>query len=281
MLKNKLFQEETGDEAGAPKEGHHHEPGKVYFCAWSMDVKFEGENVVPPRPDPTTTTPPWQTVHLTSTRHAEGLGRVDGIGRARLPAECPDNPGKARPAQAAGIKSAEKRALRQEAGKKREKVKPPEDQEESAHRIRMCEGVRRLDSAATPQKAEMFLSLRSRLGAARASPAPLCVGHCGHEEGWRELSQVPGLQVEEGVLHRLKARMRHRQSQNAHTIAFAGLQKNSKFLQSARWRSDSRMKAVRAQGVEAQFTRLASGPSTTHLQQASKLDRDQASRSGS
>jgi hypothetical protein len=50
MLKNKsYFKKSMGDEAGcAAKKGvatsvHR---GKVYFIAWSMDVKFEGENVV-------------------------------------------------------------------------------------------------------------------------------------------------------------------------------------------------------------------------------------------
>jgi len=50
MLKNKsYFKQSTGDEAGsAPKKGvvTSKIKGKVYFNAWSMDVKFEGENVV-------------------------------------------------------------------------------------------------------------------------------------------------------------------------------------------------------------------------------------------
>jgi hypothetical protein len=50
MLKNKsCFSKSTGDEAGsAPKKGvvTSQNRGKVYFTAWSMDVKFEGENVV-------------------------------------------------------------------------------------------------------------------------------------------------------------------------------------------------------------------------------------------
>lgn len=49
MLKNKsYFKTSTGDEAGsAPKKGvvTSQIKGKVNFCAWSMDVKFEGENV--------------------------------------------------------------------------------------------------------------------------------------------------------------------------------------------------------------------------------------------
>jgi Domain of unknown function (DUF4150) len=50
MLKNKsYFKKSTGDEAGsAPKKGvvTSKNMGKVYFKAWSMDVKVEGENVV-------------------------------------------------------------------------------------------------------------------------------------------------------------------------------------------------------------------------------------------
>ena len=50
MLKNKsYFKKSTGDEAGcAPKKGVVNSKicGKVYFVAWSMDIKIEGENVV-------------------------------------------------------------------------------------------------------------------------------------------------------------------------------------------------------------------------------------------
>jgi hypothetical protein len=50
MLKDKSsFKRSTGDEAGsAPKKGmiNSKNMGKVYFLAWSMDVKIEGENVV-------------------------------------------------------------------------------------------------------------------------------------------------------------------------------------------------------------------------------------------
>jgi len=50
MLKNKsYFKRSMGDEAGsAPKKGvaTSTQMGKVYFTMWSMDVKFEGENVV-------------------------------------------------------------------------------------------------------------------------------------------------------------------------------------------------------------------------------------------
>lgn len=50
MLKNRsYFKTSYGDEAGcAPKKGFVTSKikGKVYFISWSMDVKFEGENVV-------------------------------------------------------------------------------------------------------------------------------------------------------------------------------------------------------------------------------------------
>lgn len=50
MLKDKsYFKKSSGDEAGsAPKKGviTSVNRGKVYFNAWSMDVKIEGENVV-------------------------------------------------------------------------------------------------------------------------------------------------------------------------------------------------------------------------------------------
>lgn len=50
MLKNKsYFKKSTGDEAGAaPKKGvvSSVNRGKIYFTAWSMDVKIEGENAV-------------------------------------------------------------------------------------------------------------------------------------------------------------------------------------------------------------------------------------------
>src|SRR3954454_22093810 len=50
MLKNKsYFKQSVGDEAGcAAKKGvvTSVNRGKVYFIAWSMDVKFEGENAV-------------------------------------------------------------------------------------------------------------------------------------------------------------------------------------------------------------------------------------------
>jgi len=63
MLKNKsYFKSSTGDEAGsAPLKGvvTHKTKGKVYFNAWSMDVKVEGENIVR---------------HLDLTTHNHGSG---------------------------------------------------------------------------------------------------------------------------------------------------------------------------------------------------------------
>jgi hypothetical protein len=67
MLKNKsYFKKSTGDEAGcAPMKGviTHKNMGKVYFNAWSMDVKVEGENVV-------------RHMDLTTHNHASPLGQT-------------------------------------------------------------------------------------------------------------------------------------------------------------------------------------------------------------
>lgn len=70
MLKNKsYFKKSIGNEAGsAAKKGivTSVNRGKVYFISWSMNVKFEGENVVRHldmtthnHASPTTNTPPW------------------------------------------------------------------------------------------------------------------------------------------------------------------------------------------------------------------------------
>ena len=70
LLKNKsYFKKSMGDEAGsAAKKGvvTSVNRGKVYFISWSMDVKFEGKNVVRHldmtthnHASPTTNTPPW------------------------------------------------------------------------------------------------------------------------------------------------------------------------------------------------------------------------------
>jgi hypothetical protein len=63
MLKDSsYFKKSTGDEAGAAtKKGfiNSQNTGKVYFAAWSMDVKVEGENVVR---------------HLDTTTHNHGSG---------------------------------------------------------------------------------------------------------------------------------------------------------------------------------------------------------------
>jgi|RhiMethySRZTD1v2_1073278.scaffolds.fasta_scaffold00065_7 uncharacterized protein DUF4150/HNH/endonuclease VII toxin of polymorphic toxin system len=65
MLKNKsYFKRSTGDEAGcAPKKGllNSKNMGKVFFKAWSMDVKVEGENVV-------------RHFDLTTHNHASDIG---------------------------------------------------------------------------------------------------------------------------------------------------------------------------------------------------------------
>jgi hypothetical protein len=77
VLKNKsYFKKSIGDEAGcAAKKGvvTSVNRGKVYFISWSMDVKFEGQNVVRHldmathnHASPTTNTPPWPYVDSAS-----------------------------------------------------------------------------------------------------------------------------------------------------------------------------------------------------------------------
>ena len=67
MLKNKsYFKKSMGDEAGAaPMKGviTHKNMGKVYFTAWSMDVRVEGENVV-------------RMLDLTTHNHASQPGQI-------------------------------------------------------------------------------------------------------------------------------------------------------------------------------------------------------------
>jgi len=83
MLKNKsYFKTSAGDEAGsAPKKGvvSSKIKGKAYFTAWSMDIKFEGENVVR---------------HMDMTTHNHGSNtnggmtvHIDALAFA-VPAEC-------------------------------------------------------------------------------------------------------------------------------------------------------------------------------------------------
>jgi|GEM_PF-2276515 len=105
MLKNKsYFKKSTGDEAGsAPKKGvvTSTNKGKVYFTSWSMDVKFEGENVVrhldltthnhtcsPSPPN----TPPWMyqdgfAVSSVADPNCEGANAANKAGTAFLEKE--------------------------------------------------------------------------------------------------------------------------------------------------------------------------------------------------
>lgn len=92
MLKNKsYFKKSSGDEAGsAPKKGlvTSQIQGKIYFTAWSSDVKFEGENVVRHldmtthnHASPTPNTPPW--VHTASQAFGPG-GKCEGMDHLKL-----------------------------------------------------------------------------------------------------------------------------------------------------------------------------------------------------
>ncbi|WP_310735059.1 DUF4150 domain-containing protein [Azohydromonas aeria] len=87
MLKDKsYFKRSTGDEAGcAPKKNviTSKITGKVYFNAWSMDVKFEGENVV-------------RHLDLTTHNHASKPGATPPVpeqeemaaGLPKMPLDC-------------------------------------------------------------------------------------------------------------------------------------------------------------------------------------------------
>jgi uncharacterized protein DUF4150 len=87
MLKNKsYFKRSSGDEAGcAPKKGliNSKNMGKVYFSAWSMDVKFEGENVV-------------RHFDLTTHNHASQIGNEGApwphVARVSVSADVPPKP---------------------------------------------------------------------------------------------------------------------------------------------------------------------------------------------
>ena len=113
MLKDKsCFKKSTGDEAGAaPMKGlvTHKNMGKVYFMAWSMDVKVEGENVVRML-DMTThnhgscpgNTPPMVYIDEAAT----GLGNFGNCKdeQAAVQRECKDKPGDPCPGPLAGKK---------------------------------------------------------------------------------------------------------------------------------------------------------------------------------
>ena len=85
MLKNKsYFKTSMGNEAGcAAKKGvvTSVNKGKAYFAAWSMDVKFEGENVVR-HLDMT------MHNHASTTPNAGTTVFLDSMTRAEMPEEC-------------------------------------------------------------------------------------------------------------------------------------------------------------------------------------------------
>ena len=103
MLKNKsYFKKSIGDEAGcAAKKGvvTSVNRGKVYFIAWSMDVKVESENAVRHldmtthnHASPTPNTAPW--TYADRMAMAKGLEECDGD-RQRVKDDCgidPNNP---------------------------------------------------------------------------------------------------------------------------------------------------------------------------------------------
>jgi hypothetical protein len=140
MLKDKsYFKQSTGDEAGsAPKKGvvTSKIKGKVYFSAWSMDVKFEGENVV-------------RHVDLTTHNHASMPANAPPQVHAALMAasqisECSD-----------AVSEVKKKCDPWD-----EKAKCPEDQE------------KRIDSAVSKRKATKKRLMKSGLSAVTARGHP-------------------------------------------------------------------------------------------------------------
>lgn len=99
MLKNKsYFKQSTGDEAGsAPKKNvvTSVNKGKVYFNAWSMDVKVEGENVVRNldltthnHNPPPGGTPPWPFVSKTAFSRNTGPCKEEIKAKKKTCANC-------------------------------------------------------------------------------------------------------------------------------------------------------------------------------------------------
>jgi hypothetical protein len=105
MLKDKsYFKQSTGDEAGsAPKKGvlTSMNKGKVYFTAWSMNVKIEGENVVRHfdltthnHASQTGNTPPWPYLDQMNPEAAniaeckDDVERVNNACQGNTPPKC-------------------------------------------------------------------------------------------------------------------------------------------------------------------------------------------------
>ncbi|MFY2557027.1 DUF4150 domain-containing protein [Corallococcus terminator] len=85
MLRDKsYFKKCTGDEAATKSFGQgvvsHQLSGKVYFASWSMDVQFEGENVV-------------RHLDMTTSNHASTPGN-ESVPTPELESMAPPDPGK-------------------------------------------------------------------------------------------------------------------------------------------------------------------------------------------
>lgn len=136
MLKNKsYFKQSTGDEAGcAPKKGvvTSTNKGKVYFNAWSMDVKVEGENVVR-HLDVTThnhnpppgQTPPWPFLAKQTVTKETGPCKDDIKKEKTACADCTPH-GAGNPCQSAKCQAARKCSLSPYGGKGSPNCCPPQ-----------------------------------------------------------------------------------------------------------------------------------------------------------
>ncbi len=123
MLKNKsYFKQSTGDEAGcAAKKGiiSSVNRGKVYFIAWSMDVKAEGENVVrhldmtTHNHNPTPNSPP--TVHIDRMALMNASTSCNTEKKA-IKTHCGEKLEKAKCPSSKGVKDAKKKVGRAKKG---------------------------------------------------------------------------------------------------------------------------------------------------------------------
>lgn len=144
MLKNKsYFKKSMGDEAGcAAKKGviTSTNRGKVYFNAWSMDVKFEGENVVR-HLDLTTHN------HMSSPPNSPPWAYVDSMAMGRIPIE----------------------ACKKEVARKNEACKGKKTKDEQC-----------ADKACTDAKKCLLVSKRQADSKAKDSQVACCPGETGH-----------------------------------------------------------------------------------------------------
>lgn len=125
MLGNKsYFKKSVGDEAGcAPKKGliNSKISGKVFFKAWSMDVKIEGENVV-------------RHLDLTTHNHASEIGN-EGCPWPQVERMAPPANAKIKPCPASEAACKEKSKVLKENKKAKGKLRGTKDYKDAKKRV--------------------------------------------------------------------------------------------------------------------------------------------------